>query len=111
MILAEVGNIENFKNPAKLLAFAGLDPALFQSGKFTADRTPMVKHGSSYLRYALVKAAMCVRRFAPEFQAYYNKKIAQNKHYFVAVSHVAKKLTRVIFSLLKYQNNYESQTA
>jgi hypothetical protein len=111
MILAEIGNIENFKNPAKLLAFAGLDPALFQSGKFTADQTPMVKHGSPYLRYALVQAAMCVRRFAPEFQAYYNKKIAQNKHYFVAVSHVAKKLTRVIFSLLKCQNNYKSQVA
>ena len=111
MILAEIGDIENFRNPAKLLAFAGLDPSLFQSGKFTADRTPMVKHGSSYLRYAIVKAAMCVRRFAPEFQVYYDKKMAQNKHYFVAISHVAKKLTRVIFCLLKYQKVYQPQVS
>ena len=111
MILAEIGDIRNFKNPAKLLAFAGLDPSLYQSGKFTADRTPMVKHGSSYLRYAIVQAATSVRQYAPEFRAYYDKKIAQNKHYLVAISHVAKKLTRVLFTLLKYQRNYEQQTA
>jgi transposase len=111
MILAEIGNIENFRNPAKLLAFAGLDPSLYQSGKFNADRTPMVKHGSPYLRYAIIQAATSVRRYAPEFREYFDKKMAQNKHYLVAVSHVAKKLTRVVFSLLKYQNSYEQQSA
>lgn len=111
MILSEIGNIKNFANPSKLLAFAGLDPSCYQSGKFTADRTPMVKHGSSYLRYALIQAAMCVSRNAPEFKLYFAKKIAQNKHYFVATSHVAKKLTRVIFSLLKYQKQYETQVS
>ena len=111
MILAEIGDIKNFRNPAKLLAFAGLDPSLYQSGKFTADRTPMVKHGSSYLRYAIVQGATSARRYAPEFRAYYDKKIAQNKHYLVAISHVAKKLTRVIFSLLKHQQDYVPQIA
>jgi len=71
----------------------------------------MVKHGSSYLRYAIVQAATSVRQYAPEFRAYYDKKIAQNKHYLVAISHVAKKLTRVIFSLLKHQKSYEPQAA
>ena len=50
VILAEIGNIENFANPDKLLAFAGLEPSTHQSGKFTADNTSMVKRGSSYLR-------------------------------------------------------------
>lgn len=109
MILAEIGDIKNFSTPSKLLAFAGLDPSCYQSGKFVADRTPMVKHGSSYLRYALIQAAMCVSRNAPEFKLYFAKKLAQNKHYFVATSHVAKKLVRVIFSLLKYQKQYEAQ--
>ena len=111
MILSEIGDIKNFRNPAKLLAFAGLDPSCYQSGKFNADRTPMVKHGSSYLRYALMKAAACVRRFEPTFNSYFLKKSAQNKHYFVALSHVAKKLVRVIFSLLKYQKYYLPQAA
>ena len=109
MILAEIGDIMNFRNPSKLLAFAGLDPSYYQSGKFTADRTPMVKHGSSYLRYAIIQAAICVKRYAPEFMTYFDKKSSQNKHYFVAVSHVAKKLVRVIFSLLKYQKHYVQQ--
>lgn len=111
IILSEIGNIKNFATPSKLLAFAGLDPSCYQSGKFSADRTPMVKHGSAYLRYALIQAAMCVSRNAPEFKLYFSKKIAQNKHYFVAISHVAKKLTRVIFSLLKYQKQYETQVS
>jgi len=111
MILAEIGDITRFQTPAKLLAFAGIDPSCYQSGKFTADRTPMVKHGSPYLRYAVIHAATCVKRYAPEFIAYFHKKTAQNKHYFVAISHVAKKLIRVIFSLLKYHKHYEPQVA
>jgi len=111
MILAEIGDISNFRNPSKLLAFAGLDPSCYQSGKFTAERTPMVKHGSTYLRYALIHAASCVKRYAPEFTAYFNKKSAQNKHYFVVLSHVAKKLVRVVFSLLKHHVSYQPQSA
>ena len=111
MILEEIGDIKNFANPAKLLAFAGLDPSCYQSGKFITDKTPMVKHGSSYLRYALIQAAMSARRYAPEFKGYFDKKISENKHYFVAISHVAKKLVRVIFGLLKYKKLYVSQVA
>jgi len=49
-ILAEIGNINSFANDAKLLAFAGCEPSTYQSGKYTAASTPMVKHGSKYLR-------------------------------------------------------------
>lgn len=47
-ILAEIGDINNFSSPAKLLAFAGCDPSTYQSGKFVAKNTPMAKHGSRY---------------------------------------------------------------
>lgn len=50
IILAEIGDINNFSSPAKLLAFAGMEPSTYQSGKYTASRTPMVKRGSIYLR-------------------------------------------------------------
>jgi transposase len=109
IIVSEIGDIKNFSSPSKLLAFAGLDPSCYQSGKFNADRTPMVKHGSSYLRYAVMQAAMCASRNAPEFMLYFAKKSAENKHYFVAVSHTAKKLVRVIFGLLKYNKQYQTQ--
>lgn len=57
-ILGEIGEISNFKNPDKLLAFAGCEPSTYQSGKYTATKTPMVKHGSRYLCRALYCAAI-----------------------------------------------------
>ena len=55
-ILAEIGDINNLDSPAKLQAFAGLDPSTYQSGKFTATHATMVKRGSKYLRWALLTA-------------------------------------------------------
>jgi transposase len=100
IILSEIGNIENFDSHGKVLAFAGLEPSTYQSGKFTADKTPMVKRGSSYLRWGLLQAARLVAYRDETFRLYYEKKIAEGKHHFVALSHVAKKLVRVIFHLL-----------
>lgn len=57
MILDEIGDIHHFSNPNKLLAFAGLDPSVYQSGNFQTNRTRMSKRGSRVLRYALVNAA------------------------------------------------------
>jgi len=56
IILAEIGNIEHFCSPAKLIAFAGMDPSNFQSGNYSASKTPMVKRGSTYLRWAVMQA-------------------------------------------------------
>ena len=100
IILAETRDIHNFKNPAQLLAFAGLEPAIYQSGQMD-NRGHMVKHGSSYLRYALIQAAKLTGIFSPHFKAYLRLKISQGKHYNIAVTHVAKKLVRVIYTLLQ----------
>ncbi len=106
IILAEIKNIHNFKNPNQLQAFAGLDPAIYQSGQM--DNTGyMVKRGSSYLRYALIQAAKLISIYSPHFKAYLKLKISQGKHYNVAVTHVAKKLTRIIFHLLKTNQQFD----
>lgn len=60
IILAEIGDINRFFSPAKLLAFAGLEPSTYQSGNFTASNTPMVKCGSTYLRWAIMTSARLV---------------------------------------------------
>jgi len=101
IILAEIGNIENFVNPAQLLKFAGMEPSVHESGKYKASDTPMVKRGSKYLRWALLQAARLVAYRDKTFGEYMAKKRAEGKHFFVAVSHVAKKLTRVLFHLLR----------
>ena len=101
MIVSEIGNIKRFSNPNKLLAFAGLEPSVYQSGKFTPDSGSMVKRGSPYLRWALMWAARLVPRYSITFGDYLDKKSTEGKHFNVATSHVAKKLVRVIFSLEK----------
>ena len=106
-ILAEIGDINNFDSPAKLQAFAGLDPSTYQSGKFTATHATMVKRGSKYLRWALLTATRLVCMHDKTFNDYKNKKIAEGKHYFVALSHTSKKLIRVIYYLLKTNNSYQ----
>jgi transposase len=103
IMLAEIGAIERFQTPAQLLAFAGMEPSTFQSGKFNANQTPMVKRGSTYLRWAVLQAARLVAMRDQTFRDYLLKKRREGKHFNVALSHVGKKLIRVIFHML--QNN------
>lgn len=110
IILAEIGEIERFATPAKLLAFAGMEPSTYQSGKFTASKTPMVKRGSTYLRWAILQAARLVSMRDSTFSAYMNKKRLEGKHYSVVQSHVGKKLIRVIFYLLKNNEVFVPQS-
>lgn len=94
-ILAECGNINNFVNAGKLLAFAGLEPGIYQFG-ISEKGGKMVKHGSAYLRYALLNCVTPLIKCNITFASYYSKKIAEGKPHRVAITHVAKKLIRVI---------------
>ena len=75
MILGEIGNIHRFSSPSKLLAFAGLDPSVCQSGNYRARQSRMPKHGSRVLRYALINAAHNVVKNNATFKTYYDKKL------------------------------------
>lgn len=99
-IYSEIGNIGRFNNHNQLLAFAGLDPSRYQSGE--EDYTGhMVKHGSSYLRQYLMNVAESSLIHNPKLYEYYLKKRNEGKAHRVALSHVAKRLVRIIFSLEK----------
>lgn len=109
IILAEIGDIERFESADKLLAFAGLSPTTYQSGTYESNHAKMEKRGSKYLRYALFNSARYICQWDPTFAAYLEKKLKEGKHYYVALSHVAKKLVRVIFHLLKTNQAYIAQ--
>ena len=100
MILGEIGDIHRFSNPSKLLAFAGLDPTVCQSGKFNASHTRMSKRGSRILRYALVYSAHNVVKNNSTFKEFYDYKISQGRGHYAALGHCAGKLVRIIFKLL-----------
>ena len=107
MIIAEVGDFDRFDSPDKLLAFAGLSPSTYQSGKLESSHSKMEKRGSKYLRYALFNATKYVCHWDDNFARYLAKKRAEGKHYNVAVSHAAKKLVRVIYHLEKSHQLYQ----
>jgi transposase len=100
MILGEIGDIHRFSSPKQLLAFAGLDPSVYQSGQFQAKRTRMSKRGSKVLRYALMNAAHNVVKNNSTFNAYYNAKMAEGRSHYNALGHCAGKLVRIIFKML-----------
>ena len=107
-ILAEIGDFKNFSSPDKLLAFAGLSPSTYQSGNMYSSNAKMEKRGSKYLRFALFNAAIYVSYWEPTFSQYLKKKRVESKHYYVAISHVVKKLVRVIFHLEKTNERYST---
>ena len=109
LIIGEIGDINRFESPEKVLAFAGLEPSIHQSGKYLATKNKMVKRGSSNLRWALMEAAKGVARNDLTFQSYLNKKLGEGKHYNVAVSHTAKKLLRVLYYLMKHDKQFIAQ--
>ena len=105
VILSEYGEISKFSSPNKMLAFAGLEPSIIESGTLQSNGK-MIKHGSGHLRYAIMNIGMTILRYSPCFYDYYLKKRSEGKCHRVALSHVCKKLVRVIYSLEKYNMNF-----
>lgn len=107
MIIAEIGDFNRFDSPDKVLAYAGLSPSTYQSGQMDNCHSRMEKRGSKYLRYALFNATVYVCNWDPTFKAYLAKKRSEGKHYYVAISHAAKKLVRVIYHLESSGQQYQ----
>lgn len=106
MIISEIGDFNRFSSPDKVLAYAGLSPSTYQSGKLDNCHSHMEKRGSRYLRYALFVVAQKVCIWDSTFAEYLSKKRAEGKHYYVAISHAVKKLVRVIFHLERTRQAY-----
>jgi transposase len=108
VIYSEYGNLSNFSNPGQMLAFAGIEPGINQSGT-ESHGGRMVKRGSSQLRYTLINCCLPLIRFDMTFASYYAKKRAEGKPHRVAITHVAKKLIRVIYALERQDIDFSPQ--
>lgn len=106
-ILAEIGDIHRFKSSSALVAFAGIDPTVRQSGEFNSTHNHMSKRGSPYLRHAIFLAATTCSFHNSPLNAYYKKKRDQGKHHLTATGAVARKLTTVIYAVLRDSKPYE----
>ena len=106
VIMSEYGDINKFESSAQMLSFAGLEPGYYQSGQ-AEHGGHIVKRGSSHLRCALMNACLPLITYEPIFAEYYAKKRAEGKPHRVALTHVAKKLLRVIYTLQTKNISYD----
>ena len=99
-IMSAIISINRFDSPEKLVAYAGLDPKVRQSGTWQASKTRMSKRGNVLLRYALIWTANNIRKHPSKMKDYYELKRSQNKSHYNALGHCATKLIRYIFWIL-----------
>ncbi|WP_175320828.1 transposase [Paenibacillus sp. HGF5] len=109
-IVAELGDASQFKDAKQLVAYAGLDPGIYSSGKFTATSNQITKRGSKRLRRALYLAVQCgIRRHANRrISDYYDKKRKEGKPYKVVVIACANKLLHHIYAILSKSEPYKA---
>lgn len=105
-LYGEISPIEAFEKPSQLVAFAGLDPKVFQSGQYDAPRRHISKRGSPYLRRSLWQMAYKALCTEGDLRDYWRKKHRQNKHHLVAVTAVANKLCHVVWRIMTDRRDY-----
>lgn len=108
-IAAEIGQIERFGSDASIAKYAGIVWLRNQSGHYEQEVKKRPKSGDQYLRFYLVEAADSVRQHDQVFADFYAKKYKEvnNHQHQRACVLTARKLIRVIFTLLKNGQLYE----
>lgn len=111
-VLAEIGDIKRFPGVKQLVAFAGIDPSVFESGKFKSSNNKISKRGSPYLRKAIYQATVAGisnRASGPLnliLRDFYLRKINEGKPIKVAIIATANKLLRMIYGILSSQKPF-----
>ena len=105
-LYGEISPIEAFERPSQLVAFAGLDPKVFQSGQYDAPRRRISKRGSPYLRRSLWQMAYRALCTEGDLRDFWRSKHRQNKHHLVAVTAVANKLCHIVWRIMTDRRDY-----
>ena len=104
--LGEIGDINRFPSLEKLVAYAGIDPTVYQTGQFEAQEAHMSKRGSPYLRHALWLAASVARQHDPQLKAYYQRRRAEGKAHGVIMGAICRKLLARVYVVLAENRPY-----
>lgn len=107
IIVSEIGDINRFERPNQLVAYAGLDVTVKQSGEFSGTKNRISKRGSPYLRRAIWLASQRAAFCDPILSEYYQSLRARGKHHLTAVGGVARKMCNIIFVILKENRPYQ----
>lgn len=113
-ILAEIGDIKKFPSAKQLVAFAGIDPSVFESGKFKSSNNKISKRGSPYLRKAIYQATVAgISNRAsgplnPILRDLYVRKVNEGKPIKVAIIATGNKMLRMIYGILSSQRPFSA---
>jgi len=105
-LVANIGDINRFGTPQKLVAYLGLDCRVHQSGTSINGKGFLTKRGNPTLRSLLFNAAYVARQHNPDLKQYFEKKISEGKHYYVAVCAVERKLIHIIYAVWKRETPF-----
>jgi transposase len=108
--LAEIGCIGNYASYKQLIAFAGIDPTVYQSGKFEGS-SRISKRGNRHLRRVIWLMTTHVIQHNNIFRAYYMKKKSEGQASKKAVFATAHKLIRIIFAMLTQRTMFKEVCA
>ena len=103
-LMAEIGDVRHFPRRSSIVAFAGVDPAVAQSGKHEVQSTATTKRGSPHLRKTLYQIVCTYLRKAPEDESVYqflDKKRGEGKPYFVYMTAAQNKFLRIYYARVK----------
>ena len=110
-LLAEIGNISKYSSSKSLIAYAGLDPMIMQSGKQSGEHMHVTKKGNSFLRSSLYLLITCLCRYNPDSKIalYVSKKKNDGLHPKAAKIAGCNKLLRIIYSMLSNGTLYSEK--
>ncbi len=105
-LITEIETVQRFPDADKLVAYAGLDPRVRQSGTALNKNAQLTKRGSPLLRQSLYIAAYIAARHDPDIKEYFWKKRKEGKRYKEAVVATARKMIYRIFAVWKRGTPY-----
>jgi transposase len=103
------GDIKQYDDSGKIIAMAGLDPAVYQSGQHDG-RGRITKRGNRHLRKIIWTMTTKVIQYTDTFHAYYSKRRKEGLPYKKAVLATAHKLIRVIYAMLTQRKTFCPQS-
>lgn len=106
-LLGEIGTISKFNKADQLVAYAGYDPTIYESGKYTSSSGKMAKRGSKYLRTMIWHIALVLSNCDEKYHLYYLKKKSEGLHHNKILGHIGKKFIRLLYSILKNNSKYQ----
>ena len=106
VFLSEVGDVSRFRNSKAVCSYAGLAPAVRQSGGKRSKDMRITKEGSGLLRWALVESAWRLVGTSPKWAAMYAR-LKERKGSKRAIVAVARKLLCVLYAMLRTRTPYK----